>query len=605
MTANTTEKIAVLDFGGQYAHLIAKRVRDLGAHSEILLPDAASAKLKTYKGIILSGGPAFVFAADAPPYNPDLFSLGIPVLGVCYGHQLMAYTNGGEAQKGERREDGFAQLQIKDSSSLLQGWNETETVWMSHGSEVNKLPPGFTILASTENCPIAVMGDLSRKLYGIQFHAEVTHTPKGIQLYDNFLNICGIARTWKISNLIPQILENIRTQVQDRNVFLLVSGGIDSTVAFMLLNQALGKERVYGLHVDTGFMRQDESHKVQTALRQIGMDNFHIVDASIQFLQAVNRLIDPEQKRRAIGKVFLDVQTSETSRMKLDPAKWMLGQGTLYPDTIESGGTKHADTIKTHHNRVPEIQAMIDQGLVVEPVANLYKDEVRKIGEELGLPEELVWRHTFPGPGLAVQEICATAAEPVADYDQLKQNLNKLTSAQGYSADILPIRSVGVQGDERSYAHPAVVMGEQNWTKLADLATRITNQFRAINRVIFLVQPEQLASSKLQQIKPTTITRQSLNLHRQADDVANQILLKHDLYRTLYEFPVVMIPISPAGGQSIVLRPLYSENVMTVEFAKLPWPVVQQMATAILALPGIDAVFYDITNKPPGTVQWE
>ena len=597
------DRIGILDFGGQYAHLIAKRIRDLGVHSQLFPGDCRFEELSELKGIILSGGPSSVSAVDAPDFDTRILTSGIPVLGLCYGHQLVSYHLGGEVSKGKTREYGKAMVQVSESV-LLHGMDPVETVWMSHFDTVTRVPEGFTAVASTDICPIAAMEDPSRKLFSTQFHPEVTHTPHGMMVLENFVAVTGAQRTWNVESYIPLLLEKIKTDAKGRKVFMLVSGGVDSTVCFVLLNKALGKDRVYGLHVDHGLMRKDESALVTKALHAVGLDNFAVVDASERFLKELEGVLEPEIKRNIIGNLFLDVQKEEFARLGLNADEWVLGQGTLYPDTIESGGTKHADKIKTHHNRIPEIMAMIEKGLVVEPVADLYKDEVRKVGAELGLPDELVWRHTFPGPGLAVQELCAAGEVYPENKKQLESDIGAMVASAGLLPFILPVRSVGVQGDERTYRSVVALQGEADWKTLEDLATRITNTFPDVNRVVWLVKPTAV-NLGVMSVKPGTLTRSRLDLHREADALANQILRKHKLERELYEFPVVMIPVSFKGGESIALRPLYSENVMTVDFAKLPREVVQEMADAIGAVPGIDAVFYDVTNKPPATVQWE
>jgi GMP synthase (glutamine-hydrolysing) len=284
--------------------------------------------------------------------------------------------------------------------------------------------------------------------------------------------------------------------------------------------------------------------------------------------------------------------------------RWLIGQGTIFPDTIESGGTRHADLIKTHHNRVPRVQEMITSGKIIEPIRELYKDEVRQIGLKLGLPDKIIWRHTFPGPGLAVQQLCALKEHYPANKDHIVETIQNILAGSGLQAFLLPVKSVGVQGDERTYVHAAALQGNADWRTLSELAPLITNSLREINRVVWLLQPDS-TDPEMIKITPSTLTKKRLDLHRQADSIANRVLRQHGLERELYEFPVIMIPIGFNRGQSIVLRPLYSENVMTIEFAKLPMRVVREMAGEISELDGIDAVFYDITNKPPGTVQWE
>ncbi|RKY67335.1 MAG: glutamine-hydrolyzing GMP synthase, partial [Candidatus Latescibacterota bacterium] len=401
------DTIGVLDFGGQYTHLIANRIRRLRVYSEIVSPDSDSDRLRNFKGLILSGGPSSVYDADQPSFNPNLFDLSMPVLGLCYGHHLMAQRLGGEVRPGRTKEYGTAQLEIREKTGILEGLEDSETVWMSHGDYVAQAPPGFRVTGSTVSCPIAAMGDPERNLYGLQFHPEVTHTPKGMRMLENFVTLCGCERNWTMGNYIESSLQAIRDRMGDRNVFLFVSGGVDSTVAFVLLEKALGAKRVYGLHIDNGLMRKNESAFVRDSLLEHGFTNFRVVDAGPDFLSALRGVVHPEEKRRIIGTQFIEVRDRAMEQLGLDPEQWILGQGTIYPDTIESGGTKNAAVIKTHHNRVALVEELIAQGKVIEPLSQLYKDEVREVGERLGIPKSLVWRHPFPGPGLGVRALCS------------------------------------------------------------------------------------------------------------------------------------------------------------------------------------------------------
>lgn len=602
------DQIIVLDYGGQYAHLIAKKIRDLGYFSQILPANTKASKLQKAKGIVISGGPDSVTNEDRVPFDKKILELSIPILGICLGHQLIGYHLGASISQGKTREYGKTTIQTK-KSVLMDGCDDEEVVWMSHFDVVESPPAGFDLIASTAICPTAGMENSQKEIYSIQFHPEVTHTDKGLLILKNFLKRCPMQPNWQIKSLVDHLLKEIKQEAGQKNVFILVSGGIDSTVCFVLLNQALGSDRVFGLHVDTGLMRKDESQEVQKILNQLGLKNFIVSDHSSQFIEALQDVYDPETKRRIIGKLFLEVQKQELKKLGLNSQDWLLGQGTLYPDRIESGESKHAHTIKTHHNRIAEVEELIKLGKVIEPLKDLYKDEVREVGSKLGLPESIVWRHTFPGPGLAVQQLCAKKAAYPPKKDELYSTIQKILQEhnldpQSIQAHLLPIKSVGVQGDERSYAHTLALLGPADWKTYEHLAITIANRIPDINRVIRLVEPIDL-EWELMDIKPSFITAKRLEIHRQADYIANQILKKHNLERTLYEFPVILFPVSFQGGESIALRPLYSENVMTVEFAKLPWPVVTQIAQEILQIKGLDAVFYDVTNKPPATVQWE
>ena len=393
------EKVAVLDFGGQYAHLIANRVRRLGVYSEIVDNEIPANELKRYKGIILSGGPNSVYEDGSPKCDPEIFNLDIPILGVCYGHQLMQYLKGGEVKPGKVKEYGIAGLQIKNDQGLFKGVSQNTKAWMSHGDAVSQLAEGFEITAETSDCPIAAVANFDKKLFGIQFHFEVTHTEEGNKILDNFLNICQVSRDWSIEQFIKDEIERIKEKIGEKKVFLLVSGGVDSSVCFALLEKALGKERVYGMCVDHGLMRKNEAESVKKYLAEAGFENLHVVDKSEEFLSALTGKTDPEEKRKIIGDLFWKVKEDEAERLNLNPEEWIMGQGTIYPDTIETGGTKHADKIKTHHNRTDLVQQMIDEGKVIEPIAQLYKDEVRELGEKLGLPKEMVVAPSFSRSG--------------------------------------------------------------------------------------------------------------------------------------------------------------------------------------------------------------
>ena len=598
------ERIGVLDFGGQYTHLIANRIRRLRVYSEIVSPEDDSDRLRNFKGLILSGGPSSVYDADQPGFNPNLFDLGIPVLGLCYGHHLMAQTLGGLVRPGLTKEYGAAQLEIQEKTGILEGLEDAETVWMSHGDYVAQAPPGFGVLGSTASCAIAAMGDPERNLYGLQFHPEVTHTPEGMRMLENFVTLCGCERNWTMGNYIESSIQGIRDRMGDRNVFLFVSGGVDSTVAFVLLEKALGAERVYGLHIDNGLMRKNESAFVRDSLLEHGFTNFHVVDAGEDFLSALGGVVHPEEKRRIIGTQFIEVRDRAMEQLGLDPEQWILGQGTIYPDTIESGGTKNAAVIKTHHNRVALVEELIAQGKVIEPLSQLYKDEVREVGERLGIPKSLVWRHPFPGPGLGVRALCSDGSESLGEAERnAEAGAQEIAQKAGLDARILPIKSVGVQGDFRTYAHPVALIGTADWRTLESVSTEITNRIPKINRAVLLLRPDTLPPLF---VKSCDLTKKRLDLLREADAIATHALEQHGLMDAIWQMPVVLLPLSPDGEkESIVLRPVVSREAMTARFSEIPMDVARKMADDISALSGIEAVFYDVTHKPPGTIEWE
>lgn len=597
--------IVILDNGGQYAHLIGNRVRRLGAFSEIRLPETPARELEGAAGIILSGGPQSVYEVGSPQMDRALFDLGVPVLGICYGHHWIAHALGGEVSAGKKKEYGHADIDIVEpDSALFRGLPHRFGVWMSHGDEVTRLPEGFRRTAYSETCCIASFADDVRKIFAVQFHLEVTHTQHGMEMLKRFVDLCKPV-PWAIESYAKHIGDALKEEVGNRKVFMLVSGGVDSTVAFTLLNDVLGKDRVQGLLVDTGLMRKDEVKKIQEAFAPLGITNLHVEDASAEFFAALEGIYDPEEKRRRIGDMFLAVQRTVSERMGLRVEDgWMLGQGTIYPDTIETKGTKHADHIKTHHNRVEAIAKMIEQGLVVEPLKDLYKDEVRKLGEELGLPHDLVWRHPFPGPGLGVRILCAEKPDLPKEHASFSmQDFGLRTSDFGY--EILPVRSVGVQGDGRTYRHAVAVFSPDR--RVADLhrrmATTIPNTVPTFNRVLLCTSH---VSSPTIVFTPGFVDRQRADLLREADAVVDEELRRGGLYETTWQFPVVLLPFGTRrGGQSIVLRPVESQEAMTANAAPLPDALVERMTDRILGIPGIDMVFLDLTSKPPATIEWE
>lgn len=592
--------IVILDFGGQYAHLIARRVRGLGAFSEIRDPATPAKELKHAAGIILSGGPQSVYDKGSPTADPRIFSLGIPVLGICYGLHWMTKALGGTVTGGAVKEYGHTEIQIHAGGGLiLKDCGSSCTVWMSHGDEATKLPEGFQVTATSETCSHAAFEDPKRKFFAVQFHPEVTHTEHGTEILRRFVALCP-ATPWSIEGYAQRIGEEIQDQVKDRHVFMLVSGGVDSTVAFTLLNEVLGVSRVQGLLVDTGLMRKGEIAEIRSAFDRLGVTNLRIEDASDEFFLNLLGVTDPEQKRRIIGDTFLAVQKRVSEDLGLTSAEgWMLGQGTIYPDTIETKGTRHADHIKTHHNRVPAIQQMLKKGLLIEPLKDLYKDEVRTLGEELGLPHEFVWRHPFPGPGLGVRILCADKPDTLSVDDVgIKR--------WGGGWAVLPVKSVGVQGDGRTYRHALALFSSDSFAltdQLWRFSTEIPNRRREFNRVLLCTSSSEARPFVF---TPGAITRERADLLREADVIVTEEMRRAGLYEMIWQFPVVLLPFGEKpGGQSIVLRPVESQEAMTARAASLPAEVLERMTKRIMELPGIDFVFFDLTSKPPATIEWE
>jgi GMP synthase (glutamine-hydrolysing) len=586
-------QILVLDAGGQYCHLIARKVRELGVYSQVKPSETPAAELSAARGIIISGGPASVYDPESPTVDPALFGLGKPVLGICYGQHLMAHLLGGAVRKGQKGEYGLAVFERENSriggeDPLLGGLGAREQIWMSHRDTVAQLPPGFGVLGSTATCAVAAMSAPDRRLYGLQFHPEVVHTRRGQEILANFvMKICGCERDWDPSHRAPQVEEQIREAAAGRKIFFFVSGGVDSTVAYTLCIRALGSERVRGVYVDTGLMREGETDFVRSVFEDLAPGTLTVEDAARQFLAPLVGVKDPEEKRRIIGEEFVKIQERIVEAVGLLEGGWILGQGTIYPDTIESGGTKKAALIKTHHNRVPGIQRLIEAKRIVEPLSSFYKDEVRELGRELELPEALLSRHPFPGPGLAIRCLCAHEDAP------------PVREAEGF---IVPVRSVGVQGDERSYA-PVLALEHVNAGAYA-VAGELINRIAGINRVIGLVQSR--APLSTMQVFESSLELARLERLRRADAIVQRLCRESGYDRQVWQFPVVLIPFGTAEARdSVVLRPVDSVDGMTAQAMEVPDELLRKMAQALLAIDGICAVFCDLTHKPPATIEWE
>ena len=596
------DTIAILDFGGQYAHLIANRVRRLGVFTEIHSPTASIEELEGVKGIIYSGGPSSVYATDAPEYNPEILEIPVPKLGICYGHQLIASQLGGTVKPGAVKEYGIANLQVTDTScALLKGLPESSPMWMSHGDMVSEMPKEYCVVGTTKDCPTAAVAYEEKQIYGIQFHPEVTHSKFGMKLLENFVQICGCEKSWNMKSYLPLITQRIKEQVGNKKVFLLVSGGVDSTVAFVLLNHILGTSRVMGLHIDNGMMRLGESQRVMQFLEAEGMKNLLVVDAEKNFLDALEGVTLPEQKRQIIGATFLKVKDDEMNRLHHNHKEWMIAQGTIYPDTIESGGSKNADLIKTHHNRVKEVMDLMKEGLLLEPLADLYKDEVRMLGEELGIPHNLVWRHPFPGPGLGVRLLCTDGKHELLKKEDVEGLLDYLTENH-IEGTLLPIQSVGVQGDGRTYAQPFLLTTPTlNWKACEKFSTELANRFKPVNRVVWEI-------GAINENEPTLVpqyaTKTNFDTLRLFDDICTKFLQENDLYEKIWQMPVVLTPLRLDNKPCIVMRPVNSSEAMTANFAEIDTPILQELWLRFKKA-GAGALWYDITHKPPGTIEWE
>lgn len=582
-------QITVLDTGGQYTHLIARRVRELGVYADVQPSDTPAAQLASRKGIIISGGPGSVYEPDCPDIDRNILANGAPVLGICYGHQLIARHLGGSVEKGERGEYGLAHLKLLRDDPLWRGVHDSQ-IWMSHRDTVAAVPAGFQVTASSGVAGVTAMSDPSRRLFGLQFHPEVVHTDDGRQILQNFVfEICGAERDWDVHQRVPLIEQQIRETVSGHNVFFFVSGGVDSTVAYTLCQRALGPERVYGIYVDTGLMRQNETEAVRGVFEQLGAKHFLVDDAEAEFLEVLTGLHEPEAKRLAIGEQFVKVQERILATEHFLDGQWILGQGTIYPDTIESGGTAKADLIKTHHNRVAGIQRLIESGRIVEPLTSFYKDEVREIGREIGVPDTFLARHPFPGPGLAIRCLCS-ATEAVVLEDQ-----------DGF---VLPVKSVGVQGDSRSYRNVLALRRKPTIQDVQITAPALTNRRADINRVVALCGSH--APVECMSVYASALSKQRLDLLRAADAVVRGFCLSTGFENKVWQFPVVLLPLGTnARPESVVLRPINSVDGMTADVVLLDPDALHRLTGELLHLDGIATVFYDLTNKPPGTIEWE
>ncbi len=603
--------IAILDFGGQYVHLIATKVRSLGVCAEIREPDDPVESFQDYAGVIISGSPSLSAQDEDSNWSRGILDLGIPVLGFCFGHQEIAKYAGG-AIKHARREYGAATLQLVGKSPLFEGLQPEELVWMSHGDTVDRIDGGFVEIGystggadrSLDHRNAAIANE-ARRQYGLQFHPEVDDTPCGLRIIENFvIGICGARRDWSVGDQVKERAAALRDEVGDRDVLLLASGGVDSTVAAKLFERALGASRLRLLHVDNGLMRKGESAGVVERLTAIGLGPcLHHVDASADFLSALEGLTDPEDKRRVIGETFVAVFEREAKQLGLGEV--LLGQGTIYPDTIETGGTRRAHVIKTHHNRVPIIQEMMEAGKVIEPLKDLYKVEVRELGRALGLDPESIDRHPFPGPGLGIRVACGRDVAASYDVPRMQAEIDATLCGAGLSGLPLPVRSVGVKADLRSYEHPLLMAGKfPGWQRLTEIATGLTKNVHGLNRCLYDLSGRGAREARL---VPATVTRRRLDLLRDLDDIVMTALDRHGLMKKVWQCPTVLVPVSldGRGHELVVIRPVHSERAMTARPAWIGEACAAEITEAVLAFEPVSTVAIDATTKPPATIEWE
>ena len=612
MREKALKRIGVVDFGGQYAHLIARRIRELGIYSRIYsLDELIEAPPPTCVGYILSGGPDTVSPVDENVFKDFSSTVSVPVLGICYGHQLIASSLGGSMARGSSSEFGRVVVNTFTPNILFDDIPNRFHVWMSHRDHVVAIPERFMRTASSENVEIASYESGNGRFFGLQFHPEVSHTEYGDRILENFVRHClalprghSLPRVWTSRLMYDRIIDDIRRRIGSDRLFLLVSGGVDSMVCLDLCIKAVGTDRVHAVHVDTGFMRHNEVQSVMSYMRDISFDSMHIVYAADDFYESLSGITDPEDKRKRIGKLFVDIVQREVGPMGLDSG-WLLVQGTIYPDRIESGATKRAERIKTHHNRVPEIDALIRKNRVIEPLRDLYKHEVRDLGAFMGLPEKILNRHPFPGPGLAVRVICSSAEEDPGIDEHMQQSLREHISSFECDGMVLPIRSVGVQGDARTYHHPALIWdssddSRKDWSRYRACASRIVNRCETINRVILSTRSFMTGDLIL---RACSLTHEIVERLRRVDDIATR---KIEGIADIWQMPVVSLPLFDSENrQAFVLRPVCSRDAMTADVYEMEWSLFQSIEYEIKTVDGAGYLFYDLTMKPPGTIEWE
>ncbi|CAH8508579.1 unnamed protein product [Schistosoma guineensis] len=738
------EKIAILDAGAQYGKVIDRRVRELSVFSEMLpINTPLETLLKAdYKAFIISGSPDSVYQSMSCTCDPKLFDANIPILGICYGMQLINKVFGGQVMEGDTRQDGVFQIDCDTTSPLFEGLSKQEHVLFTHGDHCITAATGFKVIAKSSSNIAGIAND-DKRLYGVQFHPEVDLSTCGLRILRNFLfNICNLKGDFKMSDRVELCISKIREAVGQNKILILLSGGVDSTVCAALLSKTLDPSQIIAVHIDNGFLRKNESLRVIESLKSLGI-KVHLINAGLRFLSGTTMLhvdvmtealapasvsptkaqsdsgissgtsdetsdpntkecrstldtmaysqttdtsnakrqshvsgggihphvesrnipigplrtvtIFPEDKRQIIGDTFVRVAQEVWTELQLDPSSLMLCQGTLRPDLIESAShlaSQRADTIKTHHNTTTLVQILQKQGRVVEPLSDFHKDEVRQIGKQLGLPEAIVNRHPFPGPGLAVRILCA--AEPyierdfsettslikmISGYHQMsqkphallnkinaaarpeeQQRLSKITANRSLAAYVLPIRSVGVQGDHRTYSYACALSSSTapDWDALSFLANLIPRICHNINRVVYILGPQVV--HPVNDITITYLREPVIDTLREVDDRVMSVLQNNGCMNNVDQMPVVLIPIHfdrdpsqvvsiPSILRSVVLRPVKSADFMTciaaVPGVHIPEDVVYKMQKAAEEVPGISRVLYDLTSKPPATIEWE
>ena len=616
------EKLAILDCGGQYTKVIDRRVRELGVKSDIFPINVKSEELKDYQSVILSGGPNSVAADQRLKFDEKIFELGIPVLGICYGMQLMSDYFGGVVDSNVVKEYGQNEITINTNVPIFDGLSEKQKVLMSHGDTVKIAPKGFEVIAKSGEA-IAGIGNVQSKMYGVQFHPEVDLTEEGMKMLENFLRkVANYKEFYALEDRIQASINMIQEKVKDNKVVVLVSGGVDSAVTAALLVKALNPDNVYAIHIDSGFMRKNESDIICENLKQLGLKNLIRENAKDYFFNTVVEVegkkigplvdtVDPETKRQIIGEIFIRIANNVIQRLQLDPEKTFIAQGTLRPDLIESGNpdiSGFAHKIKTHHNDVAIVREARKKGLIIETNSDWHKDEVRKVARKLGLAESIASRQPFPGPGLAIRLLCHDKKEELEVSEESVQKLKEILEGTGEIGYILPIKSVGVQGDCRSYRNLCLMQGNKldfDWNKITSKAKEITDSINTINRVGYILNTNTI--SETPKCFDMKINDECVDLLRELDKIVTSNLEQAKVNQTF----AVLLPIGINKKYSVAIRTFVTNDFMTGRPGEIGKEVSKEMlenvVNEITSNYGdkIEFIIYDVTSKPPATCEWQ
>ena len=616
------EKLAILDCGGQYTKVIDRRVRELGVKSDILPINVKAEDLKEYQSIILSGGPNNISDDQTLMFDEKIFELGKPILGICYGMQLMSHHFGGIIDSNIIKEYGQNEIWIDNKAPIFEGLSETQKVLMSHGDTVKTISNGFTVIGKSGEA-IAAIGNVEKRLYGLQFHPEVDLTEEGMKIFENFIRkVANYQEIYALDDRIETSIKMIQEKVGNNKIIVLVSGGVDSAVTAALLIKALNPENVYAIHIDSGFMRKNESDIICENLKKLGLKNlirenakdyfFHtVVEVDGKKIGPLVETIDPETKRQIIGEIFIKIANNVIERLGLNPENTFIAQGTLRPDLIESGNpdiSGFAHKIKTHHNDVAIVREARKKGLIVETNSDWHKDEVRKVARMLGLEESIASRQPFPGPGLAIRLICHDKKEEVVITQEEVQKINDIISDTSEKAQIIPIKSVGVQGDARSYKNLGILYGngmDFDWNNVTRLAKQITDSIHTINRVAYILNAKDI-KEKIQCFD-MKINDECVDLLREVDKIVTSNLEGSKVNQTF----AVLVPIGITKKYSIVIRTFVTNDFMTGSPGQIGTAVDKVSIEKVIKeiennfSDKIEFIMYDVTSKPPATCEWQ